>query len=59
MLLNSLLPSVDLFYNQDLALLYQQDGATAHAAKSIEHCFNEENVALMEWSANSHDLYPI
>ena len=33
---NSLLPSVGLFYNQDQAWIFQQDGATMHTAKSIK-----------------------
>lgn len=56
---NSLLPSAELFYDKEQPWIFQQDGATAHTAKSVKVWFNDQNVTVLDWPAKSPDLNPI
>ena len=39
--------------------IFMQDNAPCHKAKTVMSFFNEENVIVMDWPAQSPDLYPI
>ncbi len=44
---------------KDADLIFQQDLAPAHTAKSTKSCLNYHGVGVLDWSANSPDLNPI
>ena len=52
-------PSVEILQNDVLDWKFQQDGATAHTAKSIKDYFVENNIEPIPWPARSPDLNPI
>ncbi len=53
-----LLPSADqLFKNADL--IFQQDLAPVHTAKTNKSWLNDHGVGVLDWPANSPDLNPI
>ncbi|MDQ5930221.1 MAG: hypothetical protein QG594_2008 [Bacteroidota bacterium] len=56
---NALLPSSELMYNQEQSWLFQQDGASAHTARSISEWFIENGITTLPWPAKSPDLNPI
>jgi hypothetical protein len=39
--------------------ILQQDNARPHIAGIVRNCFNDHNIEVMEWPANSPDLNPI
>jgi hypothetical protein len=41
------------------ACKFQQDGATAHSAKSVKEWLNEQQITVLDWPAQSPDLNPI
>ncbi len=53
-----MLPSADQLF-KDADLIFQQDLAPAHAAKSTKSCLNDHGVGVLDWPANSPDLNPI
>ncbi len=53
-----MLPSADKFYG-DADFIFQQDLAPAHTAKGTKSWFNDHDVTLLDWPANSPDLNPI
>lgn len=56
---NHLKPSIVLLKRSDEKVIFQQDGATCHTAKTVKRWFEAERVELLEWPANSPDLNPI
>jgi hypothetical protein len=56
---NNLLPSVELLFEPDDPWIFQQDGAPAHTARSVNEWFNEQNIEVLPWCARSPDLNPI
>ncbi len=53
-----MLPSADkLFKGADL--IFQQDLAPAHTAKSTKSWLNDHGVSVLDWPANSPNLKPI
>ncbi len=50
-----LLPSADRLF-KDADLIFQQDLAPAHTAKSTKSWLNEHGVGVLDWPANSPDL---
>ncbi len=44
---------------KDADLIFQQDLAPAHTAKSTKSWFNDHGVTVLDWPANSPDLNPI
>ncbi len=54
------LPSADQLF-KDADLIFQQDLAPAHTAKSTKRCLNDhgDHVGVLDWPANSPDLNPI
>ena len=56
---NALLPSGKLMYSPEPALIFQQDWASAHTAKSIKEWFNEKGITTIPWPSRSSDLNPI
>ncbi len=55
---NFMLPSADKLYG-DADFIFQQDLAPAHTAKCTKSWFNDHGVTVLDWPANSPDLYPI
>ncbi len=53
-----MLTSADQLF-KDADLIFQQDLAPAHTAKSTKSWLNDHDVGLLDWSANSPDLDPI
>ncbi len=53
-----MLPSADQLF-KDADLIFQQDLAPAHNAKSTKSCLNDHGVGVLDWPANSPDLNPI
>ncbi len=53
-----MLPSVDQLL-KDADLIFQQDLAPAHTAKSTKSWLNDHGVGVLDWPANSPDLNPI
>lgn len=52
---NYLLPSIDEAFNED-QYIFQQDLVLAHASKSPQTWLQRNNVATLDWPANSPDL---
>ncbi len=52
-----LLSADQLFKDADL--IFQQDVAPAHTAKSTKSWLNDHGVGVLDWPANSPDLNPI
>ncbi len=53
-----MLPSADQLF-KDADLIFQQDLAPAHTAKSTKSLLNYHGVGVLYWPANSPDLNPI
>ncbi len=53
-----MLPSADQLFKDD-DLIFQQDLAPTHTAKSTKSWLNDHGVGVLDWPANSPDLYPI
>ncbi len=53
-----MLPSADQLF-KDADLIFQQDLAPAHTAKSTKSWLNDHDVSVLDWPANSPDLNPI
>ncbi len=51
-----MLPSADQLF-KDADLIFQQDLAPAHTAKSTKSWLNDHGVGVLDWPANSPDLY--
>ncbi len=51
-------PSADQVF-KDADLIFQQDLAPAHTAKSTKSWLNDHGVGVLDWPANSPDLNPI
>ncbi len=52
-----MLPSADQLF-KDADLIFQQDLAPAHTAKSTKSWLNDHGVGVLDWPANSPDLNP-
>ncbi len=52
-----MLPSADQLF-KDAELIFQQDLAPAHTAKSTKSWLNDHGVGVLDWPANSPDLNP-
>ncbi len=50
-------PGLRPFVAQDW--IFQQDNDTAHVARDTDNYFSNQNISLLQWPANSSDLYPI
>ncbi len=50
-----MLPSADKLYG-DADFIFQQDLAPAHTAKGTKSWFNDHDVTVLDWPANSPDL---
>ncbi len=50
-----MLPSADQLF-KDADLIFQQDLAPAHTAKSIKSWLNDHGVGVLDWPADSPDL---
>ncbi len=57
-MMHFMLPSAYKLYG-DADFIFQQDLAPAHTAKSTKSWFNDHGVTVLDWPANSADLYPI
>ncbi len=55
---NFMLLSADKLYG-DADFIFQQDLAPAHTAKGTKSWFNDHDVTVLDWPANSPDLNPI
>ncbi len=53
-----MLPSANQLF-KDTDLIFQQDLAPAHTAKSTKSWLNDHSVGVLDWPANSPDLNPI
>ncbi len=53
-----MLPSANQLF-KDADLIFQQDLAPAHTAKSTKSWLNYHGVGVLDWPANSPDLIPI
>ena len=53
----SLLPNYNLF--RDSGVVFQQDNASPHTAELTTEVFENNDIDLLEWPANSPDLSPI
>ena len=51
----NLLPSMDLL-RQEKPFIFQQDNAPCHRAKLVKNWFQEQNIEVIAWPANSPDL---
>ncbi len=52
-----MLPSADKLYG-DADLIFKQDLAPTHTAKGTKNWFNDNDVTVLDWPANSPDLNP-
>ncbi len=57
MLEHFMLPSADQLF-KDADLIFQQDLAPAHTAKSTKRWLNDHGVGVLDWPENSPDLNP-
>ena len=48
-----------LFYGSSKSFTFQQDGATAHTAHSIQDLFDKKGSKVIPWCARSPDLNSI
>ena len=48
------MPSIDIF-RKDMGIIFQQDNAPCHTAKICKQWFEENNIKIMSWPANSPD----
>ena len=53
-----MLTSAEKLYG-DTDLIFQQDMAPAHTAKTTKTWFNDHGITVLDWPANSPDLNPI
>ncbi len=53
-----MLPSADKLYGE-ADFIFQQDLAPAHTAKGTKSWFNDHDITVLDWPANSPDLNPI
>ncbi len=53
---HSMLPSADQLF-KDACFIFQQDLAPAHTAKNTKSWLNDHGVGVLDWPANSPDLY--
>ncbi len=53
-----MLPSADQLF-KDADFIFQQNFEPAHTAKSTKSWLNDHGVGVLDWPANSPDLYPI
>ncbi len=53
-----MLPSADQLF-KDADLIFQQDLAPVHTAKSTKSWLNDHGVTVLDWPANSPDLNPL
>ncbi len=52
-----MLPSADKLYG-DANFIFQQNMAPVHTAKGTKSWFNDHDVTVLDWTANSPDLNP-
>ena len=52
-------PSISTFYGRSKNYYFQQDGASAHTAKSVQAYFEGKKIRVLPWCARSPDLNPI
>lgn len=57
-LVEYLLPSIQTFECDD-SMIFQQDGASCHTAKTTKSWLTEHNIKFMDWPSSSPDLNPI
>ncbi len=50
-----LLPSIDLLQDEDQKIIFQQDNAPCHRAKLVQNWFQDQNIDILKWPANSPD----
>ena len=55
---NSLVPMRDMLA-MPRGWIFQQDNATCHTSRLVKQWFNDENITVMTWPAQSPDLNPI
>ena len=55
---NALIPTRDML-SMPTGWLFQQDNATCHTSRLVKQWFNDENVTVMNWPAQSPDLNPL
>lgn len=55
---NQLLPSVDRLYPEG-DVLFQQDGASCHTAKTTKRWLQDHHINVLDWTSSSPDLSPI
>jgi hypothetical protein len=55
---NSLKPSIELLYDENSSVIYQQDNAPSHKSRTSMAWFAENQVEVMYWPARSPDLNP-
>ncbi len=54
-----LLPYLRRHFRQRTDVIFQQDGATCHTARSVQQWLHACNIYLLPWPAKSADLFPI
>ncbi len=54
-----LLPYLHRHFCQRTDVIFQQDGATCHTARSVQQWLHAHNLQLLPWPAKSADLSPI
>lgn len=52
---NNLIPSIDLFH-KDEPFIFQQDNAPCHRARLVTQWFQDQEIDVLSWPANSPDL---
>ena len=55
---NALIPTRDML-SMPRGWIFQQDNATCHTSRLVKQWFNDENVTVMNWPAQSPDLNPL
>ncbi|GFV50851.1 transposable element Tcb2 transposase [Trichonephila clavipes] len=56
---NRLIPQLEKWFPNGEPYIFIQNGAPCHTSRSIAAFLVEQNIPLLDWPGNSHDMNPI